>query len=231
MRFRPSRVSGRSCGGWDCRKEIESPGCHAPPNVDWTDMNVWVRKIHIYLGLLNFSLLIVFGLAGLVVTAEAPDIFRQKQGPTVETRDFTAPPDASDRAVAERIGFAMAPPHAGPPVVRRNGKSQLVAEFYSVNGMTRVTLLESEHRAQVETFRNSIWRFFDNAHATTIGEESNSAVVHAWAWSIEVSIWSLAAMALSGLWLGVTARWKWAWTRVSLAAGCAAFVALYWLER
>jgi hypothetical protein len=190
-----------------------------------------VRKIHIYLGLLNFSLLVVFGLAGLVVTAEAPDIFKQKNGPAVTTRDFTAPPDQSDRAVAQLIADAMAPPHSGPPVVRRNGANQLVAEFYSVNGMTRITLLESEHKAQIQIFRNSIWRFFDNAHATTVGEQSRSAVVHAWAWYIELSIWSLAAMALTGLWLGITARWKWMWTRVSLAAGCAAFVILYWLER
>jgi hypothetical protein len=38
-------------------------------------MNTWIRKIHMYTGLLNFTILCVFGLAGLVVTAEAPDIF------------------------------------------------------------------------------------------------------------------------------------------------------------
>lgn len=194
-------------------------------------MNVWIRKVHMYLGLLNFSLLIVFGLAGLVVTAEAPDIFRQKQGPAVSSRDFTAPPGASDREVAQMLADRLAPPHSGPPVVRRNAANQLVTEFYSVNGMTRVTLIESERRAHIQTYRNSIWRFLDNAHATTIGEQSRSGVVHAWAWYIELSIWSLVLMALSGVWLGITARWKYRWTRISLAAGCAAFVALYWLER
>jgi hypothetical protein len=191
-----------------------------------------VRKLHIYLGLLNFSLLIVFGLAGLVVTAEAPDIFKQKNGPAVGTLDFTAPPDLSDRAVAELfLGHSIVPAGSGPPVIRRDARNQLVVDFYSINGLTRITLLESEHKAQVQTYRNSIWRFFDNAHATTIGEQSNSPIVHAWAWYIELSIWSLALMALTGLWLGVTARWKWVWTRVSLATGIAAFVILYWLER
>ena len=33
----------------------------------------------------------VFGLAGLVVTAEAPDIFKQKQAPATAFRDFTPP--------------------------------------------------------------------------------------------------------------------------------------------
>ena len=104
-------------------------------------------------------------------------------------------------------------------------------EFYSINGLLRVTLLESENRIQMQTFRNSIWRFIDNAHATTISEETRSGAVRAWAWYIEASIWSIIAMTLSGIWLGVTARWNFGWTRVSLAAGCAAFVALYWLER
>jgi len=194
-------------------------------------MNVWIRKVHMYLGLVNFSLLVVFGLAGLIVTAEAPDIFRQKQGPAVTSREFTAPPSASDREVGQLLAESLAPPHSGPPVIRRNAANQIVTEFYSVNGMTRVTLLESERRAQIQTFRNSIWRFIDNAHATTIGEQSRSTAVRLWAWYIELSIWSLVLMALSGVWLGVTARWKFRWTRVSLAAGFAAFVVLYWVAR
>lgn len=194
-------------------------------------MHLWIRKIHIYLGLLNFSLLIVFGLAGLVVTAEAPDIFRQKQGPTVTSREFTAPPGASDKEVAEQLARTFAPAHSGAPVLRRNTENHLVTELYSVNGMMRITLFESERRAQIQNYRNSIWRFLDNAHATTIGEQSRSAVVHAWAWYIELSIWSLVLMSLSGLWLGVTARWNFRWTRVSLATGSAAFVILYLVAR
>jgi hypothetical protein len=194
-------------------------------------MNLWIRRIHMYLGLVNFSLLMVFGLAGLVVTCEAPDIFKQKQGPAVEFLDFTPPPSASDREVAQLIAQVLQPAHAGPPVIRRNGANQLVTEFYSINGLLRATLLESQHRLQTQTFRNSIWRFIDNAHATTISEETRSSAVRAWAWYIELSIWSLVAMTLSGLWLGVTARWNFRWTRVSLAAGSAAFVVLYWMER
>ena len=184
-----------------------------------------------YLGLVNFSLLVVFALAGLVVTAEAPDIFKQKRAPAVTFREFTPPPSASDREVGQLLAQTLEPAHAGPPVIHRNAANQLVAEFYSINGLLRVTLLESENRIQMQTFRNSIWRFIDNAHATTISEETRSGAVRAWAWYIEASIWSLIAMTLSGLWLGVTARWNFGWTRVSLAAGCAAFVALYWLER
>jgi hypothetical protein len=191
----------------------------------------WIRRIHIYLGLLNFTLLLVFGLAGLVVTMEAPDIFRQKQGPAVELRDFTPPPYASDRDVADVLKQTLAPAHAGPPVVRRDAGNQLIAEFYSPNGMVRATLVPGEQKVQVQTFRNSIWRFIDNVHATTIAEQGDDRAVRAWAWYIEFSIWSLIAMALSGTWLGLRIRWNWRWTRVSLFAGAAAFLVLYWLEK
>src|SRR3954451_9506621 len=108
-------------------------------------MNVWIRKVHMYLGLVNFTLLVLFGLAGLVVTAEAPDIFHQKNGPVVTSREFTAPPGASDREVAQLLARDMAPRHANAPGVRRNAANQLVADFYSTNGLTRITLVESEH--------------------------------------------------------------------------------------
>jgi hypothetical protein len=191
----------------------------------------WIRRIPTYLGLLNFSLLFVFGAAGLVMTCEAPDIFHAGQQPSVELRDFAAPPDASDREVGELVARMLSPAHAGRPIVRRDAANQLVTEFYSVNGLVRATLLKGEHRIEVRTFRNSIWRFIDNAHATTIAEQTPDGAVRAWASYIEFSIWSLIAMSLSGLWLGLSRRWKYAGTPISLITGCIAFLALYWLER
>src|SRR5690242_1913804 len=122
-------------------------------------MTNWIRRIHTYLGLLNFSLLFVFGLAGLIVTLEAPDIFHQQQGPSVGLRDFSPPSSASDREVGELLARTIQPAHAGPPVVRRNASNLLVCDFYSVNGLVRATLLSGEQRVQIQTFRNSIWRF------------------------------------------------------------------------
>jgi hypothetical protein len=193
-------------------------------------MDRWIRKIHIYLGLLNFSILMVFGLAGLVVTFEAPDITTQKQGPSIAYREFTPPPSASDKQVGQLIWRDLEPAHAGQPVVHRDAANRLVTDFYSVNGRVRVTLFEAEHRIEVETRRNSIWRFIDNAHATTIPEQAGGAT-RAWAWYIEFSIWALIGMSLSGIWLGMVSRWRFIWARVSFAAGCAVFLALFFLER
>ena len=170
-------------------------------------------------------------LAGLVATAEAPDIFKAGTVPVVTTLPFRAPGSASDQQVGDLIREQLQPPHAGKPNVRRDDQHRLVADFYSVNGLVRATLLEGEGQLQVETRRNSIWRFFDNAHATTIQETTSDWALGAWAWYIELSIWSLMLMALTGVWLGVTTRWPFWWTKTSLVAGTLGFAILYWAQK
>jgi hypothetical protein len=191
----------------------------------------WIKKIHMYAGLFNFTILCLFGLAGLVVTAEAPDIFHGDNKPPVSTLPFTAPPSASDKEVAALIISQYRPPKSATPNPRRNAQHQLVMDFYSVNGLVRMTLLESSNQLQVETYRNSIWRFFDNAHATTLQEQHQDWPVRAWAWYIEISIWSLLLMALTGTWLGLTSRWNFWWTKASFAAGTVAFAVFYMVQK
>ena len=83
----------------------------------------WIRRLHMYLGLLNFSLLIVFGAAGLAATADVPELFSEPS--SVASHSFTPPPNASDREVARLIAALTQPNHAGDPVVRRNDSNQL----------------------------------------------------------------------------------------------------------
>jgi hypothetical protein len=194
-------------------------------------LNLWVRKLHIYAGLLNITALMVFGIAGLVVTADAPDIFHAGSKPVADLQAFSIPGTASDKEAGRLIQQALHPADAGPPVIHRDAEHHLVTDFYSVNGLIRATVLEQTNQLRVETFRNSIWRFLDNAHATTISEQAAGNAIRLWAWYIEFSIWSLLFMASSGVWLGLSARWRFRWTQISLAAGCVAFVAFYFLER
>ncbi len=193
-------------------------------------MNTWIKKIHMYAGLLNLTILCVFGLAGLVATAEAPDIFEPGTMPAVMKLPFIAPGSASDQQVGEVIREKLQPAHSGKPDVQRDAQHRLVADFYNVNGLVRATLLESEGQLQVETRRSSIWRFFDNAHSTTIGGTASDWARDSWGWYIELSIWSLMLMALTGVWLGLTTRWQFWWTKASLIAGSLGFAILYRMQ-
>ncbi len=205
----------------------------APPGRRFTSrITGFIRSIHIYAGLLNFSMLIVFGLAGLVVTFKAPDIMHSGARPEIKTIAFTAPQSLSDKQVGESIASAVGrPPHAGEHYIHRDESNRLVVDWYTANGLVRAAYLEPEHRIEIQTWRNSIWRFFDNVHASTVADRSPDPVVRAWTWYIELSIWCLIGMCLSGIWLGVASRWRFTWTRISLAAGCAVFVIFFLLER
>ncbi len=192
----------------------------------------WIRRIHIYAGLLSFSFLILFGVAGLVVTCKAPDIFSSGEPPALRSIPFTAGASASDRSVGKAIeALVAAPPHGGEPYIHRDDANRLNVDWYSVNGLLRATLIENEQRIEVRQYRNSIWRFLDNAHAATVADKSGDPVVRAWTWYMEIAIWSLVGMCLSGMWLGVASRWHFRSARIALGVGFAAFVIFFFLER
>jgi len=139
-----------------------------------------------YTGLFELHDPLCVRAGGLVATAEAPDISRRNGA----RRHYLALPRAGFGFRPTGRGTnppAVAAEHAGKPNIRRDAQHQLVAEFYSVNGLVRATLLEGEGQLRVETRRNSIWRFFDNAHALTI-QESASDWRRAPGWYIELSI-------------------------------------------
>lgn len=194
-------------------------------------MNAWIRKLHMYAGLLNFSILIVFGIAGLVASVGAPDIFEHPTLHTITTQEFSPSPSASDKEVASAIAAALHIRVGEPPNSRRNAQHQLMVDFYDPNGLRRVTLIEMEHRLQVETLRNSIWRFFDNLHATTLRQGAAWSAERVWGWYIEIATLSMIWMIASGIWLGVGQRWNFRWTQFSAVLAVIAFGVLYWLEK
>ena len=51
--------------------------------------------------------------------------------------------------------------------LRRTPENHLLLDFYNVNGIYRVIVLEQEKRLRVEEIRNSIWLFLEDIHAAT----------------------------------------------------------------
>ncbi|MCG6924557.1 MAG: hypothetical protein LJF30_04495 [Acidobacteria bacterium] len=60
---------------------------------------------------------------------------------------------------------------------------------------------------------------------------SSDLRVRAWAWYLELSIWSLLLMALSGVYLWLSTRPRHRWARVSLVVGTLVLVGFYWVVR
>jgi len=188
-----------------------------------------IKKIHIYLGLLNLSIVLVFGLAGLKATFK---LGGRGMPPVTATRyePFTVPPSlADDTAVAEHVR-AQLRIAAVIHDVRRDPDNNLAFAYYTHNGPHYVTILEKENRLRLAIHQTGMWSFFDNLHATE-RRDMKDWRVQLWAWYNEFSIWSLIAMALTGVYLWLASRPGFLWAQISFAVGAGAFLLLYFVAR
>jgi uncharacterized iron-regulated membrane protein len=193
-----------------------------------------IRKIHMYMGLLSFSVLLVYGIAGLTATFQRAPDQRRHPDPEIRYETFKAPQGASDREVADLVYRQVSPPYAGPVptwALRRDESNNLRLDFYSVNGVRRVAVLEKENRLRIEHQRSDIWHYLNGLHTTTPAWPPQHLPVLLWALYNELAIFTLLGMAASGMYLWAASRPKFRAAQVSLAAGAGVFVVLYILTR
>ena len=193
-------------------------------------MNKLIKKIHVYLGLLNLSFVLIFGITGVVATLRyAPyQLPKPQQPPRYEPYDV--PTGLTDKEVADDIYARLKIPLTSPPekwAMSRNQHNDLLINFYTVNGPYQMTLLEKQNRLKVERVQENIWLYIDNLHGHTVREPGSDPPLRMWAYYNEFSIWSLLGMALSGTYLGLTSRPKYRLARYTFAFGAMVFFVLY----
>jgi hypothetical protein len=192
-----------------------------------------LRKIHIYTGLLTFAHLMLYGFAGLIATMQAgPE--RPKNVESVRYVPLAVPPSFTDKEVARLVYDTLKLPLTRPMpdwFLRRTAENHLLLDFYHINGIYRVIVLENEQRLRVEEIRNSIWLFLEDIHAATPSDPAAPAPIRAWAFWNEAAMWSLLGFGISGtyLWLATRPRLVWAWA--ALAVGTAGFATFWFLFR
>jgi hypothetical protein len=189
----------------------------------------FVIKLHIYAGLLTFAQLVVYGIAGLVATTHrGPE--RPHLASASRYVSFTVPPSSTDKQVADEVFRTLRLPLTRPMpnwFLRRTPENDLLLDFYNINGIWRVVVLERENRLRIDEIRNSAWLFLGDVHAITTGDAEAPRIVRLWAIYNELAMWCLLAFCVSGiyLWLSAQARSWWAWS--CLAASTVAFAAIW----
>src|SRR5690242_10074372 len=110
-------------------------------------MTSLIQKLHMYIGLLNFSDLIVFGIAGLAATFHAgPE--RKPAWEAVRYENFThAPARATNRLRTRCLNNFIFQPIPNWAIHRDAGNLPL--DFYSVNGVSKLTYLWREYRLRL----------------------------------------------------------------------------------
>ena len=197
----------------------------------WTK---WIKKIHIYLGLLNFTILVIFGIVGLSASFLPPPSERERTKPEVRHVHYEAPSDLGDRALADHAYEALALPLTGPAPdwsLGRNRENNLRFRLPTLAKVHDVVVLEKEARLRVTTRTLDTWDYLFRLHELTLNHAAPDWRTQLWALYVELSIWSLLLMALGGVYLWLASRPKLRWAQMSLAAGVVSFIALWVLSR
>ncbi len=196
-------------------------------------LNRLIRKIHIYAGLLVFTQLIIYGIAGVAATFHSGGE-RPKEPHETRYVPFTVPASATDKQVADLVYRQMNFPLSRPMpdwFLRHTPDNHLLLDFYNINGIYRVVVLENEGRLRVEDIRNNSWLFLEDIHASTPADEDQPRLMRFWAWWNEIGMWTLLGFCASGAWLWFTARPRFVWAWMSLAGGAASLAILWAIFR
>lgn len=186
----------------------------------------WARKIHIYASLLTFSILCVFGLVGITVAMEPDWAQRPKLPVQVREVPFAAPGGMDDKELAEAVRKTLGLNLANPlqrDWIKRDGQNRPVFDFFSVNGLTKATYLESEGIIRAEHQPVSLGDYLNRIHAVTIRTRVPDWRVRAWSWYVELSIWSMFLMLATSLWLWLYGRWRDAGAAIAFLIGGVGF--------
>ena len=191
-------------------------------------MRQLVLKLHIYAGLLTFAQLIVYGIAGLAATVEE----RPRPKTILSSREvsYTAPASKTDKEIADDVYATLELPLTRKMplfAIKRDEHNDLALDFYNINGIHRVTVLEREHKLRIDEVRNGAATFVNDLHTVTLNDDEAPRLVRAWGYYNAFAMWCLLGFCVSGvyLWLTAQARSWWAWG--CLGAGTATMAALW----
>ena len=188
-----------------------------------------IRKLHIYAGLFTFAHLIIYGIAGIAASIQ-PGPERPKVARAVRFVPFQVNGSQTDKQVADEIWRTLKLPLTRPMpdwFLRRTPDNHLLLDFYNINGIYRVIVLEDRNQLRIEDIRKSTLLFLEDIHAATLGDRDAPRLIRWWAAWNEVAMWALLFFSATGayLWLATRPRFPFAW--MSLIAGSLALAALW----
>ena len=193
-------------------------------------MYVWMKKIHMYAGLLSFMAFAVWGFTGVQAIFlpgpgewQPPPISGQKEFP------FEGAGNLDDKKLAKAVFQAAALPMVGGYYdVHRDDAGNLAFLAYSANGQRELTYLEKERRVRV-VFRDSgLGDFLSSMHAGHSRRGAPDWSSHLWGYYNEFSTWAFLFMVLSGIYLWVATRPGMRWALI-LSGITIAATALLWV--
>jgi hypothetical protein len=190
----------------------------------------WMKKIHMYSGLLTFPAFVVWGITGIhAVFLEPPDGYKPPPVSSEHDISYRAAGVLDDQQLAKAIvGFINIPLAGGHYNIHRDAQSNLAFNVFTINGGREVTYLEKEGTVRVAHRRNSTLDYLSSMHTAHSRRHRQTASVRAWGWFNEMSTWAFLFMTISGLYLWIATRPTLQWAQISLGA-MTVFMMILWI--
>ena len=189
----------------------------------------WVKKLHMYSGLLTFTALVVWGITGVhAVFLPAQDNFQPPPVASVRDVPFQAEGNLDDGKLAQAIFEAIEIPLAGGRYnVHRDEQSNLAFNVFTINGGREVTFLEEQGMVRIAHRANSVWGYLSSMHTAHSRRHRLTPAAIAWGYFNEFATWAFLFMTFSGVYLWLATRPGLRWAQFTLAGVTAVTVALW----
>ncbi|MBI1353522.1 MAG: hypothetical protein GC160_04190 [Acidobacteria bacterium] len=190
----------------------------------------WVRKIHMYAGLLTFMAFVIWGVTGVhAVFLPKPGEFTPPPVSSVREVPFQADGSLDDKQLAAAISDVIQVPLAGGRYnIHRDKDLNLAFNIFTINGGREVTFLEEQGIVRVDHRANSFLSYLSSMHTAHSGRMRLTLASTAWGYYNEMSIWAFVFMTLSGIYMWLATRPKLRWAQASFV-GMAALTAALWI--
>jgi hypothetical protein len=186
-------------------------------------MYEWVKKIHMYAGLLSFMAFAVWGIAGIQSAFLPPPQGYQPPDIAHETEfTFEGAGDLDDRELAQRI-FRASEVRMGGGVynVRRNEDGNLAFLLFTWNGRRDFTYLEDQKLVRVAFRNNNLASFLSSMHTAFSRRHPPELPAQLWGYYNEFSTWAFLFMTISGVYMWIATRPRLPWARICVGSATA----------
>jgi len=168
----------------------------------------WMKKIHMYAGLLSFMAFVVWGVTGIdAIFLPRPG---EWQPPLISGHaefPFEGGGNLDDKKLAKAIyeaaNLAM---RGGYYDIRRDEAGHLAFTAFTVNGQRDLTYLEEQRRVRIDFRDGDLGSFFSSMHTGHSRRGPPDLPARLWGYYNEFSTWAFLFMVLSGIYLWVATR-------------------------
>lgn len=192
----------------------------------------WIKKLHIYSGLLSFTAFTVWGIVGVWASFVPAPAERVRPEPEVRTVEFRVNGSASDQEVTDAMIVASGLPFIQPGrKPNRDPEGRLQVRYLTPNGTRRILLLEKENLIQVERVPSPLTGFLNLMHMQTFRHHNPGWEVQLWGLYNQFSMWAVIFMTISGFYMWLATRPGMRWALWTAGASAAATLVIYLMLR